>query len=218
MLFDMSMNMEPVADWTATDLLMLFIMWAVMMAGMMLPSAVPVILLIERVTQQRIASHQAYTPTIVFTFGYILAWCFYSVLITLLQYGLHQIDLLTPMMNSAYQSFSALILIAAGVYQFSSFKQNCLKLCRSPFSILNSHWQGSIKGAIMLGLKQGSYCVGCCWLLMMILFVSGVMNIKWILILTLVVIIEKLAPSGSAELISKFLGAALIIFGLSYWW
>jgi len=215
MLYDMTMNMDSVASWSVTDVFMLFIMWAIMMAGMMLPSAIPVILLVNKLNLQRISSNQTYTPTIIFTFGYIIIWCLYSLVITFLQYFLHHLGLLTPMMDSANVTFSASILIIAGIYQFSSFKQNCLKLCRSPLSMLSNDWREGFKGALLLGLKHGSYCVGCCWLLMTILFVSGVMNLKWILILTLVIVVEKVMPKG--EIISKYLGILLIIFGLSYW-
>ena len=215
MLYDMTMNMDPVASWSATDVFMLFIMWAIMMAGMMLPSAIPVILLVDKLNLQRISSNQTYTPTIIFTFGYLIIWCIYSVVITLLQYFLHHLGLLTAMMDSANITFSASILIIAGIYQFSSFKQNCLKLCRSPLSMLSNDWQEGYKGALRLGLIHGSYCVGCCWFLMTVLFVSGVMNLKWILIITLVIVVEKVMPKG--EIISKFLGALLIVFGLSYW-
>ncbi|HBY87148.1 MAG TPA: hypothetical protein DEO86_14885 [Colwellia sp.] len=215
MLFDMTMNMDPVASWSVSDVFMLFIMWAIMMAGMMLPSAIPVILLVDKLNRQRVSSNQTYTPTIIFTFGYLITWCLYSVVITFLQYFLHHVNLLTPMMDSANLTFSASLLIIAGIYQFSSFKQNCLNLCRSPLSMLSKDWQEGVKGALLLGLKHGTYCVGCCWFLMTILFVSGVMNLKWILILTLVVVVEKVMPKG--EIISKYLGALLILFGLSYW-
>lgn len=215
MLYDMTMNMEPVASWSVADVFMLFIMWAIMMAGMMLPSAIPVILLVDKLNLQRISSNQTYTPTITFTLGYIAIWCLYSVVITFLQYFLHHLGLLTAMMDSANVTFSALILIIAGIYQFSSFKQNCLKLCRSPLSMLSNDWQEGFKGALRLGLIHGSYCVGCCWFLMTLLFVSGVMNLKWILIITLVIVIEKIMPKG--EIISKCLGVLLIIFGLRYW-
>lgn len=215
MLYDMTMNMEPVASWSVTDVFMLFIMWAIMMAGMMLPSAIPVILLVDKLNLQRISSNKTYTPTIIFTFGYVITWCLYSVVITFLQYFLHHLGLLSAMMDSANVTFSALILIIAGIYQFTPFKQSCLKLCRSPLSMLTNDWQEGFKGALRLGLIHGSYCVGCCWFLMTVLFVSGVMNLKWILILTLVIVVEKVMPKG--EIISKYLGLLLIIFGLSYW-
>lgn len=172
MLYDMTM--DPIAIWSVADVFMLFIMWAIMMAGMMLPSAIPVILLVDKLNRQRISSNKTYTATIIFTFDYTIIWCLYSVAITFFQYFLHHLGLLTPMMDSAKLSFSASILIIAGIYQFSSFKQNCLNLCRSPLSMLSKGWQEGFKGALLLSLKHGSYCVGCYWFLMTILFVSGV--------------------------------------------
>ncbi|WNC69371.1 DUF2182 domain-containing protein [Thalassotalea nanhaiensis] len=208
------MNMEPVATWSYADIGLLFIMWAIMMAGMMLPSALPVILLIDKINQQRQQHGASFTPTFFFSIGYLIAWAIYSVLITIIQTWLHHLELLSPMMDSANIQFSALILIVAGIYQFSAFKQQCLNLCRSPLSLLTGDWQEGIKGAVSLGIKHGSYCVGCCWFLMAILFVTGVMNLQWILILTLVVLVEKALPKG--EIISKYLGALLILLGLSY--
>jgi predicted metal-binding membrane protein len=212
MLYGMTMNMEPVATWSNADIALLFMMWAIMMAGMMLPSALPVILLIDKINQQRLQNGSSYTPTIFFSMGYLIAWAIYSGIITILQTWLHHLELLSPMMDSANSQFSAIILIAAGIYQFTPYKQQCLKLCRSPLSLLTGDWQEGIKGAIRLGLKHGSYCVGCCWFLMAILFVTGVMNLQWILILTLLVLVEKVAPKG--DVIGKYLGGLLIIIGV----
>lgn len=214
MFYGMTMNMEPVATWSNADIALLFIMWAIMMAGMMLPSALPVILLIEKLNQQRQQRGASYTPTLFFSFGYLIAWAIYSIFITIMQTWLHHLELLSPMMDSANLQFSAIILIIAGIYQFTPFKQKCLQLCRSPLALISGDWQEGIKGAISLGLKHGSYCVGCCWFLMAILFVTGVMNLQWILILTLVVLVEKVVPKG--EIVSKYLGALLIMLGLSY--
>ncbi|WOH37235.1 DUF2182 domain-containing protein [Thalassotalea fonticola] len=214
MLYGMTMNMAPVATWSNADIALLFMMWAIMMAGMMLPSALPVILLINKINQQRQQNGASYTPTIFFSLGYLIAWTVYSLAITIVQTWLHHLELLSPMMNSANLKFSAIILIIAGIYQFTPLKQQCLKLCRSPLSLLTGDWQAGIKSAISLGIKHGSYCVGCCWFLMAILFVTGVMNLQWILVLTLVVLVEKAFPKG--EIISKYLGGLLILLGLSY--
>ncbi|PKG80931.1 hypothetical protein CXF85_21965 [Colwellia sp. 75C3] len=210
----MSMNMAPVAMWSAFDISLLIMMWAIMMAGMMLPSALPVIMLVESINKKRKTNGLSYTPTLFFTLGYLLTWCFYSLLIAILQYALHHLELLNNMMVSDNNIFSAGLLIIAGSYQFSSFKQRCLNLCRSPLSLIASEWREGILGALTLGIKHGSYCLGCCWFLMALLFVAGVMNLTWILILTLVVLVEKLAPNG--EWLSKILGLALVIYGMSY--
>ncbi|KGK00574.1 DUF2182 domain-containing protein [Thalassotalea sp. ND16A] len=214
MLYGMTMNMEPVATWTTYDIALLFLMWAIMMAGMMLPSAIPVILLVEKISQKRKQHNSNYTPPMFFSLGYILAWASYSLLITLLQWWFHHLALLTPMMDSADATFSYAILIIAGIYQFTPFKQRCLQLCRSPLAVLNSHFKEGKLNAIYLGLHHGSYCVGCCWFLMAILFVSGVMNLTWILLLTIMVMIEKAFPKG--EIMSKVFGVMLILLGLSY--
>lgn len=214
MLYGMTMNMEPVATWSSIDIGLLFMMWAIMMAGMMLPSAIPVIMLVENLNQQRLKRNAAYTHTLFFALGYLIAWSLYSLIITFVQYYLHHIELLSPMMDSANSTFSYSILLIAGAYQFTPFKQRCLQLCRSPLSMLSTHYKEGKLGAIYLGIFHGSYCVGCCWFIMAILFISGVMNLKWILILTLVVLIEKALPKG--EVLSKSLGVILILLGLSY--
>jgi len=214
MLYDMTMNMAPVASWSSVDIALLVMMWAIMMAGMMLPSALPVIMLVENINKKRQSNGLSYTPTLFFILAYLLTWCFYSVIISALQYTLHHIELLNNMMISNNNIFSASLLIIAGCYQFSSFKQHCLHFCRSPLSLIASEWREGALGALSLGIKHGSYCLGCCWFLMALLFVAGVMNLTWILILTLVVLVEKLAPNG--ELLSKILGLALIVYGINH--
>ena len=213
MVFDMTMNMEPVVQWDSADIAMLFLMWAVMMAGMMLPSVVPVILLVDRVNLQRKRRNSPYTQTLYFILGYLMVWTFYSLMITFIQWGLHHLALLSPMMVSANDFFSGGLLIIAGLYQWSPLKQRCLQLCRSPLSIITTQWKEGVVGAIKMGVTHGQYCLGCCWFLMAILFVTGVMNLKWILVLTVLVMVEKLVPKG--EVVSKFIGAILIILGLS---
>ncbi|PKI13295.1 hypothetical protein CXF71_21295 [Colwellia sp. 12G3] len=210
----MTMNMAPVATWSTSDISLLIIMWAIMMAGMMLPSALPIIMLVESINKKRQANGFSYTPTLFFALGYLITWCFYSLIIALLQFALHHLELLNQMMISNNNIFSASLLIIAGSYQFSSYKQHCLHLCRSPLSLIASEWREGILGALSLGIKHGSYCLGCCWFLMALLFIAGVMNLTWILILTLVVLVEKLAPNG--ERLSKILGVALIFYGISY--
>ncbi|TLU67414.1 DUF2182 domain-containing protein [Thalassotalea litorea] len=210
----MTMNMDPVATWQSSDIFLLFVMWAIMMAGMMLPSAIPVIMLIDKINQQQLSNQQSYTPTLFFVLGYIIAWSLYSLLVTFLQYWFHHLALLTPMMDSANAYFSAAILIIAGVYQFTPWKQQCLKFCRSPLAVISKGWKQGLRGGLNLGFTHGSYCVGCCWFLMAILFVTGVMNLQWILILTLLVLIEKIAPKG--EQFSKFIGVLLTGYGISF--
>jgi len=212
MFFGMTMNMKAVGLWNESDLLSLFLMWAIMMAGMMLPSAIPVILLVDKLNSQRKVKQVAFTHSLYFIAGYLLAWILYSVLITLIQWGLHSVSILSPMMISSNNIFSSVLLIIAGLYQWSTLKQKCLQLCRTPLNMLTTQWREGISGAITLGFKHGQYCLVCCWFLMALLFVTGVMNLKWILVLTLLVMIEKCLPRG--DIISKALGCLLISLGL----
>jgi len=211
MLFVMQMNMSPVAQWQSLDLFMLFVMWSIMMAGMMLPSATPVFLFINKINEQRRRDNRTYSSSLFFVVGYLLTWVFYSFIITLVQWGLHHLTLLSPMMKSNNSLFTALLLISAGLYQFTSLKQACLSLCQSPLGFITSQWREGAVGTIIMGFKHGVTCLGCCWVLMSLLFVIGVMNIKWILVLTLLVLIEKVFAKG--ELFSRCLGGGLIISG-----
>lgn len=212
MLFMMTMNMTPIAQWNVYDLLMLFIMWTIMMFGMMLPSAIPVILIVNNMNQQRITRGAAYVHSSFFVSGYLLAWVIYSLAITLIQYWLHHISLLTPMMVSGEVWFSSALLFVAGVYQWLPIKQRCLSVCRSPMGFIMKEWGEGYANAIKLGFKHGQYCLGCCWFLMALLFAAGVMDLKWIIVLTLVVLAEKLLPKG--ELFGRILGVGLVIFSI----
>jgi len=212
MLVEMTMNMAPVSQWSYFDNVMLFIMWAIMMAGMMLPSAIPVVLLIEKINQKRQARNTEYVHTLYFILGYLITWSLYSLVISLLQWWLHHLSILTPMMIIGQKWFACLLLIIAGIYQWLPLKQRCLNLCRSPLNFIMTQWQEGTINAIKIGFKHGQYCIGCCWLLMALLFVFGVMDLKWILALTMIVIIEKIAPLG--DKFSKVLGIALAALGL----
>ncbi|GAW96615.1 DUF2182 domain-containing protein [Colwellia marinimaniae] len=215
LFFIMTMNMTPVAQWSYLDIIVLFSMWAIMMAGMMLPSALPIMHLIDKINNQRKARNAPYAASFYFIVGYLLAWFGYSLAITLLQWWLHHLALLTPMMNSAQLEFTCLILLITGVYQWLPIKQRCLNHCRSPLGFLTSSWQEGIYGAINMGFSHGQYCLGCCWLLMALLLVFGVMSLPWIIALTLIVALEKLFSYGL--LFSKILGA-LLVFLACYMW
>lgn len=212
MFFGMTMNMKAVGLWNESDLFSLFLMWAIMMAGMMLPSATPVIMLVDKLNFQRKMKQVTYTNSLYFVVGYLLAWILYSALITLIQWGLHSVSLLSPMMSSSNDVFSGILLMVTGFYQWSPLKKKCLQLCRTPLNMLTTQWREGISGAITLGFKHGQYCLGCCWFLMALLFVTGVMNLKWILVLTLLVMVEKCLPRG--DVFSKYLGCFLIVLGL----
>ncbi len=212
MFFLMTMNMAPVAQWSYIDIILLFSMWAIMMAGMMLPSAIPIFNLIEQINQKRKARGATYASSLYFVFGYLLAWLLYSLIITLLQWWLHHLALLSPMMKSSQLWFTCLLLILAGVYQWLPIKQYCLSRCRSPLGFLTSSWQEGISGAIKMGFTHGQYCLGCCWILMALLLAFGVMNLYWIFALTLLVAIEKLSVHG--QVFSKIIGVLLILLAI----
>lgn len=210
---DMAMAMPMVRAWSTVDLLLLWIMWAVMMVAMMLPSAAPMILLFTSIQRRRRDRALPYVPAGVFLLGYIVVWVLYSGLATLLQWGLHTAALLSPMMVSRSALFGGGLLIGAGLFQYTPLKNTCLSACRSPLSYLSTEWREGARGAFVMGLRHGTYCVGCCWILMTLLFVVGVMNLLWVAGIMGFVLVEKLAPAG--KLTGQIAGAALIVAGLS---
>lgn len=181
--------------WDVPHLLLLWAMWTVMMTGMMLPSAAPLILLYgaaARRSAQRTATHQTYALAA----GYLLAWAAFSLGATVLQRVLAALLLVSPMMEAANSRVSAILLLAAGVYQWTPLKHACLRRCRSPIGFLMGRWRNGSAGALRMGLEHGTACVGCCWALMLLLFAGGVMNVVIIVGLTVFVALEKLAPLG----------------------
>jgi predicted metal-binding membrane protein len=183
----------------------LVFMWWVMMVAMMLPSAAPAILLYARVRDAR-SGEASVAQSWVFVAGYALLWLLFSVAAAATQRLI-----MGSAMGMEAERYMAAVLIAAGAYQLSPLKSACLSQCRSPAQFLSRHWRPGVAGAIRLGLLHGGYCVGCCWALMALLFVGGVMNIGWIVLLTLIVAVEKLAPGGAW--IGRAAGVALIAWG-----
>lgn len=191
--------MAPVAmPWSAVEFAFVFVMWAVMMVGMMTPSAAPMILLYARVARQGKSAGKPFAATGWFAAGYILAWLGFSLVATLIQWVLERAAVLDARMASANNLLGAAVLIAAGIYQWTRIKDACLAQCQSPFGFLMTHggFRSDVLGCFRLGLLHGSYCVGCCWILMALLFVVGVMNVLWIALLALLVLVEKLTPWG----------------------
>ena len=189
---DRTMAMPPRG---ATELLVLFAMWWVMMIGMMLPSVAPVILTFATVNRTRRARGEAYVPAAFFTVGYLLAWGGFSLAATLAQEALERAALLSPMdMTTNSRLLGGLLFLAAGLYQFTPVKLACLRSCRSPLDFVVNHWRDGPGGALRMGVTHGLYCLGCCWFLMLLLFVGGVMNLVWIALLAIAVLIEKLSP------------------------
>ena len=198
--------------WDSSHLLLLWTMWAVMMAAMMLPAAWPMLAMYGTFSDRQQLSPAHSSHLYMFAAGYVLVWALYSVLATVLQRVLAELLLLSPMMELVSPTASAAFLILAGVYQMTPFKRMCLQQCRSPISFLFRHWRPGSLGALRMGLSHGAYCVGCCWALMLLLFVGGVMNLYVIAALTTLVAIEKIAQIG--ELGSRLTGGVLVALGL----
>ncbi len=192
--------------------LLLFVMWDVMMVAMMVPSATPMILAFLAVNQRRQAASRPLAPVGIFVLGYLAVWTAYSVVATLAQWELHQAALLSPAMAATSPLLNGGLLLAAGVFEWTPLKRACLKGCRSPLSFLMSEWREGAAGAFVMGLRHGSYCVGCCWVLMALLFVAGVMNLLWVAVIAIFVMAEKILARG--ELLGRIAGAALAIAGV----
>ena len=204
----MPMRNEP---WTLGYAVLVFGMWAVMMAAMMLPSAAPMIRFYGTISRGRRARGDVVAATGVFATGYVLVWAAFSLAAVGLQFAAEQAALISPMMEMTSTALAGSLLIAAGLYQWSPLKQACLRRCRSPLEFVMTQWREGAQGAFVMGLRHGAYCLGCCWLLMLLLFVGGVMNLRWIAGLAFLVLIEKAAPAG--HWIGRVAGVGLIIWG-----
>jgi predicted metal-binding membrane protein len=189
-----------------------FAMWVVMMAGMMLPSATPTLLVYAAMVRKHAERGNVLPAVWVFAAGYLLVWAGFSLAAALLQAGLEHAALLTPMMSSASKPLSGILLLAAGAYQLTPLKDFCLSKCRNPLQFFMTQWRPGAGGALRMGMAQGAYCVGCCWVLMLLLFVAGVMNLLWVALIAAFVLLEKLVPAG--RLTSRIAGAVLIGAGL----
>jgi len=199
-------------SWSATELLLCFIMWAVMMVGMMIPSAAPMIMIFTQTHRKQVSLGQPYVPTSLFGLGYLAVWTAFSLLATAAQWGLNATDLLSPtMLKSTSPILGGTILIAAGIFQWTDLKQRCLKHCRSPLNFLLNEWRDGKMGALIMGLRHGLFCLGCCWALMALLFVTGVMNLLWVALIGIFVLVEKLVPFQ--RLVSGCAGAVLVSWG-----
>lgn len=192
------------------ELAILVVMWVVMMVAMMLPSVAPLILMFARDNRQK-GARRVVGPAGILLAGYLLAWMGYSVPAATLQWKLHVEALLSPAMAGNSPLLQGFLLLTAGAFQFTPLKRACLARCRSPLGFLMSDWRAGPWGALVMGLKHGAYCVGCCWLLMLLMFAAGAMNLLWMAALALIVLAEKAAPRG--ELIARLGGAALIAAG-----
>ena len=202
--------MQP-AVWTPAYALLIVSMWWVMMVAMMLPNAAPILLLFARVNRQEKAAGSPLMPTGAFATGYLIAWGGFSVVAAGLQWALETARLMSPMLQTANVWLGAAILLGAGLWQLTPLKTMCLRHCRSPLGFLIGNWRAGRSGALRMGLEHGAYCLGCCWFLMALLFVVGVMNLAWVAAVAIYVAIEKLMPRS--PWISRAAGAGLILVG-----
>lgn len=196
----------------AVELLLLFVMWTVMMVAMMVPAVTPLVLMFARVNRQK-GGGRVVGPAAILLLGYLLVWAGFSGLATLAQWKLHSAAILSPTIVSSSAILGGLVLVAAGLFQLSALKRACLVRCRSPLSFLMLEWRDGRWGTLVMGLKHGAYCVGCCWLLMALLFVAGVMNLLWVAAIAVLVFVERVAPKG--ETLGRIAGAALIVAGIA---
>ena len=197
--------------WTSREVGIVFVMWTVMMVGMMTPSVMPAVLLFARLNRERRAARRPFVPAAVFLGGYLLAWTIFSLVVTLLQAWLHRAALLSGAMASRNAWLSGTLLVAAGVFQWLPVKNRCLVQCRSPLGLFVSRWRDGFAGAVRMGFGHGMHCVGCCWLLMALLFVTGVMNLLWVGLITVFVLLEKMA---STVWLSRGVGLVLVGMGV----
>jgi predicted metal-binding membrane protein len=197
------------AVWTPAYAALIFAMWWVMMVAMMLPSAAPMLLLFARVNRQDKAAKSPLAPTALFSLGYLLSWGAFGVAATALQWSLESTRLLSPMLETTNRWLGACILIAAGLWQLTPIKAMCLRQCRTPLSFLMARWRPGSLGALRMGVEHGAFCVGCCWFLMLLLFFGGVMNLYWIVGLSVYVLVEKMVPLG--QRLGRVAGVGLML-------
>ena len=198
--------------WTQATFTLNFLMWTVMMIAMMTPTAAPMLLFYTKIGRQHRPQRRPYLGTGLFLLGYLIVWTGFSAVATFIQWGLHSASLLSTEMVRATPMIGGILLILAGAFQFSQLKNACLTHCRTPVGFIMTEWKEGNRGALQMGIKHGYYCVGCCWLLMALLFVAGVMNLLWMAIITAFVLIEKIVPAG--DRFGKYAGVLFMIWGV----
>ena len=208
----MKMSRPDMTAWPVAALIPLFLMWTEMMVAMMLPSAAPMILTFALVNRKRRERQEIFVPVGIFLAGYLVVWTAFSALAALAQWALHATALLSPMMISTSPILGGGLLILAGLFQWTRIKNVCLTHCRSPMTFLMADWQEGRAGALRMGLKHGAFCAGCCWCLMALLFVAGVMNMWWVAAIAVLVLSEKVAPRGLW--VGRLAGLLLIGWGI----
>ena len=203
-----------VDHWTISTFLSHFVMWIVMMVAMMLPTAGPMILTFSTISRGQRQKKLPYVNTSIFVVGYIIVSIGYSLAATFLQWWLHNNAMLTSIGASNSHILSGMLLGVAGIYQWSRLKHACLRFCRNPFNYLMTNWREGSTGALYMGLKHGLLCTGCCWALMALMFVGGVMNLLWMVVVTAIILIEKVAPKG--DVFAKIAGVAMMTSGVYF--
>jgi predicted metal-binding membrane protein len=198
--------------WNPVDVALLFVMWAIMMMAMMLPAAAPMVLTFTMVQRKRLEQDRATVPTSMFLLGYAFMWMAFAVVAAVVQWRLHEADLLSAAMASTSRRLGGALLLVAGVFQWTPLKRACLAKCRSPLSFVMTEWREGRVGALVMGMRHGAHCVECCWALMALLFVAGVMNLLWIAGLAIVVLAERVLPGGMT--VGRIVGALLLLAGI----
>jgi predicted metal-binding membrane protein len=210
----LGLMMPAAAPWQPIEFVFVFAMWAVMMLGMMTPSAAPMILIYARVGRQAALQHQPFAATSWFAAGYLLAWTGFALIATVLQWAVERLGWLSPNMAATSAIFGGVVLIATGLYQWTPIKDACLRQCQAPVQFIQRHggFRSDAAGSLALGARHGGYCIGCCWVLMALLFVGGVMSVLWIALIMIFVLLEKVVPAG--RLISRVAGAGFLAAGV----
>lgn len=217
-LVDMAIGMKGMksaemgAKWTTDYFIAMLLMWAIMMVGMMVPSAIPMVLIHAAIAKKAARDGKALAPTGLFVVGYVLIWTLFSIGATTAQWGLDRASLLSSMMTTNSPILGGSLLLTAGLYQLTPMKNACLRHCRSPVHFIASAWRPGHVGAVRMGIVHGAHCLGCCWILMCLLFFGGVMSIWWIAGLTTFVLVEKIMPFGPIG--GRVLGLAVAAWGI----
>ena len=199
--------------WGASGFAIVALMWGAMTLAMMLPSAAPMILTYAEIADTAARKHERIVSPFLLTAGYTLVWLGFAALATLAQFVFTRAALLDTGMASASGLFSGAIFIGAGIYQFSALKHACLTQCQSPFPFFFANWATTARGVFRLGVKQGLYCLGCCWAMMLVMFSVGLMNVVWMAALGVLMTVEKI---GTGRRFSHGVGAALIAIGVAF--
>jgi predicted metal-binding membrane protein len=210
---DMGTVLATPTPWSRHYALVVYAMWLIMMIAMMLPSAAPMVLLFAAIARNRDQRSTSHGGIAAFVAGYLAIWAFFSACAALVHWGLEMSGLLTPMMTPTSALLGGTLLVAAGLYQLTPFKQACLRSCRNPIAFITQHWRAGTGGAFLMGGVHGAFCLGCCWVLMLLLFFGGVMNLYWIAGIATYVLAEKVIPQG--RWLSYAAGALLVIAGVS---